>query len=61
MTMAEEEGSKWSPSRMMVAYSDATATTAGMSACAPASMAMRKLCFARTGWVISYPLNRSRP
>src|ERR1700690_1630090 len=56
MTMAAEEGSNLPPNRMMVAYSEATATTAGTTAWTPVNMAMRKLCFSRTGWVILNPL-----
>jgi len=59
MTMAEDDGSKWSPSRMIVAYSDATATSAGIMACAPANRAIRKLCFARTGWVMPQSVESS--
>src|SRR5450631_305105 len=60
MTMAEEEGSNLTPNRMIVAYSEATATIAGTTACAPASTAIIKLFLARTGCVIWYPLNRRR-
>jgi hypothetical protein len=45
---------------MMVAYSEATATTAGTTACTPVNIAMRKLCFSSTGWVIWNPLERER-
>ena len=48
------------PKNMMVAYNEATATTAGMMACTPANTAMRKLCLNKTGWVIGYPLSRER-
>src|SRR5271167_77801 len=54
--MAAEEGSKPSPNRMMVVYSEATATTVGITACTPIIIAMRKLCLNKTGWVIWYPL-----
>jgi hypothetical protein len=37
---------------MMVAYSEATATIAGTTACAAASIAIVKLLLARTGCVI---------
>jgi hypothetical protein len=45
---------------MMVPYSEATATTAGTSACTPVSIAMRKLCLSKTGWGILNPLERER-
>src|SRR5580700_1639227 len=60
MTMAEDEGSNLTPNRMMVAYSEATATIAGTMACAPASIAIKKLLLARTGCVISNPLKHRR-
>src|ERR1035441_3816282 len=59
MTMASEERSNTLPSSVMVAYSEATATTAGMTAWMTASTAIRKLCLNKTGWVIRCPLNRS--
>src|ERR1700724_34623 len=52
MTMADDEGSNFSRNRMMVAYSEATATIAGTTACAAASTAIVKLLLARTGCVI---------
>ena len=57
---APTSGSNLPPKNMMVAYSEATATTAGTSACTPVSIAMRKLCLSRTGWVIWSPLERER-
>src|SRR5258708_4752623 len=60
MTMAEDEGSNLAPNRMMVAYSEATATIAGTTACAAASIAIVKLLLARTGCVISNPLKHRR-
>jgi hypothetical protein len=44
----------------MVTYKHATATTAGTTACTPVRIAMRKLCFSRTGWGISNPLGAER-
>src|ERR1700690_452089 len=60
MTMVEEEGSKGSPNRMMVAYSAATATMVGITACSVANVMIRKPCLNRAGWVIGYPLSRER-
>ena len=60
MTMAADEGSKWPPNRMMVAYKEATPTMAGTTACTPVRIAMRKLCFNKTGWGIWDPLRAER-
>jgi hypothetical protein len=49
------------PKKVMVAYKDATATTAGITAWTPANTAMRKLCLNRTGWVIGHPLSHGQP
>jgi hypothetical protein len=58
MTTAAEEGSKRWPNSVMVAPNEATATTAGTTAWIPVIIAIRKLCFSKTGWVIGYPLKR---
>jgi hypothetical protein len=55
MMMAWDDRSNTMPKKMMVAYKDATATTAGITAWMPANTAMRKLCLNRTGWVIGHP------
>jgi hypothetical protein len=60
MMMAWEDLSKTIPKNMMVAYNEVTATTAGITACMPAKIAMRKLCLNNTGWVIGYPLSHRR-
>jgi hypothetical protein len=49
------DGSKGLCNRIIVANSEATATTAGITDCTAAKIAMSKLCLNRTGWVISYP------
>src|SRR5579863_9379043 len=54
MMMASEERSNTMPKNTMVTYNEATATTAGITACTPARTAIRKLCLKRTGWVIGY-------
>src|ERR1700676_4656827 len=60
MTIADDDGSNRSPNRMIVAYSAATATTAGKTAWTPARIATMNVCLAKTGWVISVPLFYSR-
>ncbi len=57
ITTAAEEESKVRPNITMVAYSEAIATTAGITACTAVNSAIRKLCLNRTGWVISCPLS----
>jgi hypothetical protein len=48
------------PKKVMVAYSEATATIAGTMDCTAANIAIRKLCLYRTGWVIGYPLSHEQ-
>src|ERR1039457_293176 len=60
MTMVEEERSKVVPDRMIVAYSVATATMVGITACSVANVMIRRLCLYKAGWVIWYPQSRER-
>src|SRR5208282_4871374 len=57
ITTAADEESNVRPNITMVAYSEAMATTAGITACTAVNSAIRKLCLNRTGWVIPCPLS----
>src|SRR5277367_4100642 len=57
MMIACEDRSNGMPKKTMVRYRESTATAAGTTAWIVASIAIRKLCLYKTGWVIGYPLD----